>query len=85
MINHPKLVIKRHLNQIKNIYTADVDQRKEEPMTENHDMFDVSMHQPVQQNRSSKQKQIPTGTMEMEPKRQKYVVPEIYNFNGEMM
>ena len=33
-------------------------------MTVIYDMLDVSMSQPEQQNRSSKQKQIPTDTME---------------------
>lgn len=55
-IKHPKWVIKKHLNQIKKRYTADVDQRKEEPMTVIYNMFNVSMPQPVQQNRSSKRK-----------------------------
>ena len=65
-------MFKRYLNQIieKKKFTADVDQRKEEPMTVISDMFDVSMLQPVQHNRSSKQKWIPTGTMEIDPKRQ---------------
>ena len=43
-------------------------------MTVFYDMFDVSMPQLVQQNWSSKQKQIPTSTMEIDPKRQKYVI-----------
>ena len=54
LIKHPKWVIKRHLNQIKKKYTADVDQCKEELMMVIYDMFDVSMPQPVQQNQSSK-------------------------------
>ena len=37
-------------------------------MTVIYDMFDVSITQPVQKNRSSKQKRIPTGTMEIDRK-----------------
>ena len=68
------MIIKRNLNQIKKRYTLDVNQHKNEPMMVIYNMFDVSMPQPVQQNRSSKQKQISTGIMEIDPKRQKYIV-----------
>ena len=37
-------------------------------------MFDVSMPQPIEQNWSSKWKWISMGTMEIDSKRQKYVV-----------
>ena len=43
-------------------------------MTMIYDIFDVSMPQPVQQNQSSKRKPIPMGTMEIDPKRQIYVI-----------
>ena len=46
-------------------------------MTMIYDMFDVSMPQPVQQNRSNKRKRLRTSTMEIDPKREKYVVQMI--------
>ena len=65
-IKHPRWGIKSHLNQIKKRYTADVDQRKGEPMTVIYDMFDIFMPQLVKQNRSSKRKQIPMSTIEID-------------------
>ena len=47
---------------------ANIDQHKEETMKVIYHMFTISMSQPVQQNWSSKRKQIPTGTMEIDPK-----------------
>ena len=86
LIKNPKWVIKRHLNQTKKTrYTADRDQHKEEPITVIYDMFDVSTPQPVQQNHSSKQKWIPTGTMEIDPKRQKYHPRDIKFQRGDVV
>ena len=60
----------------------DVNQRKAEPMMVIYDMFDAFMLQLVQQKRSSKRKRIPTSTMEIDPKRQKYVVHGTENLKG---
>ena len=73
LIKYPKCVIKRYLNQIKKIYSGRISMQGG-TLTVIYDMFDVSMSQSVQQNRSNKRKRIPMGTMEIDPKRQKYVV-----------
>ena len=50
LIKHRKWVIKKTFESNKKRYTTGVDQCKEQPMTVIHDMFNVLMPQPVQQN-----------------------------------
>ena len=50
----------------------------EEPMSVVYDMFEVPWPSPVQQYRTSKRKRTPTGTIEINPQRQKYDVLGTY-------
>ena len=43
-----------------------------------YDKLEVPKLSPIQQNRTIKRKPIPTGTMEINPKRQKYDVLQTY-------
>ena len=69
IIKYPRWKVHRHINQIKKRYTPNTKERVEEPMSVIYDMFEVPRPSPIQQNRTSKRKRTPTGTMEINPKR----------------
>ena len=58
----------------KKRYTPNTKEQFEEPMY----MIEVPKPSPIQQYRTSKRKGTPTGTTEINPKRQKYDVFRIY-------
>ena len=66
IIKHPRWKVRRHINQIKKIYTPNIKERVKEPMSVIYDMFEVPSPPPIQRRCT------PTGTMEINPKRQKY-------------
>ena len=73
IIKYPRWKVRRHINQIKK-NTPYTKERVEEPMSVIYDMFEVPRPSSIQQNRTSKRKCTPTGTMEINPKVQKYDV-----------
>ena len=58
--------VRRHISRIKKRYTSNIKERVEEPMSVIYDMFKVP--RPIQQNRTSKRKRTPIGTMDINPK-----------------
>ena len=78
IIKHPRWKVRRHINKIRKRYTPNTKERVEEPMSVIYDIFEVPRPSPLQQYRTSKRKRTPTGTMEINPKRQKYDVLRTY-------
>ena len=78
IIKHPRWKDRRHINQIKNRYTHNTEERVEEPMSVIYDIFEVP--RPSQYNKIvlSKRKRTSTGTMEIDHKRQKYNLLRTY-------
>ena len=77
IIKHPRWKVRRHMNQIKK-NNPNTKKRVEEPMSVIYDMFEVPRPSPIQQYRTSKRKRTLTGTMEINPERQKFVVLRTY-------
>ena len=74
IIKHPRWKVHKHINKKKKGYTPNTKEQAEEPMSVIYDMFEVSRPSPILQNCTSKQKCTLTGTMEINPKRQKFDV-----------
>ena len=87
-IKHPRWKVRKYIKPIKKRCTLKTKEQVEEHMSVNYDIFEVPRSSSTQQNRTSKRKRTPTGTMEINPKRQKYDVLRTSKrivFGGEML
>ena len=71
IIKHPRWKVRRHINQIKKKIYPKQKGTGSRTHIRSYDMFEVPKPSPIQQNRTSKPKSTPTGTMKINPKRQK--------------